>query len=153
MQKCRLPLPLERSAQNSLQRSKSLSWKLQAVHWDGINIKKKKKWRVRNLQPCPQRKGLEKWPDGVMSAKIEQCSIYLLCAQSLSHVHSLRPHGLWPARLLCPWDFPGKNTGVGCLALLKGIFLTQGLNLNPCVLHLHRQTGSLPLAPCGKPLC
>ena len=25
---------------------------------------------------------------------------------------SLRPHGLWPARLLCPWNSPGKNTGV-----------------------------------------
>ena len=42
--------------------------------------------------------------------------------------NSLRPHGLWPARLLCPWDFPGKNTGVGCHFLLQGIFLTQGLN-------------------------
>ena len=28
----------------------------------------------------------------------------------------LRPHGLQPARLLCPWDSPGKNTGVGCLS-------------------------------------
>ena len=37
-------------------------------------------------------------------------------------------HGLLPARLLCPWDFPGKNTGVGCQALLQGIFLTQGSN-------------------------
>ena len=27
---------------------------------------------------------------------------------------SSRPHGLQPTRLLCPWDFPGKNTGVGC---------------------------------------
>ena len=27
---------------------------------------------------------------------------------------SLRPHGLLPTRLLCPWNFPGKNTGVGC---------------------------------------
>ena len=27
---------------------------------------------------------------------------------------SLRPHGLQPTRLLCPWDFPGKSTGVGC---------------------------------------
>ena len=27
---------------------------------------------------------------------------------------SLWPHGLQPTRLLCPWDFPGKNTGVGC---------------------------------------
>ena len=28
--------------------------------------------------------------------------------------NSLRPHGLQPTRLLCPWDFPGKSTGVGC---------------------------------------
>ena len=42
---------------------------------------------------------------------------------------SLRPHGLQAARLLCPWDFPGKNTGVGCHFLLQGIFPTQELNL------------------------
>ena len=35
---------------------------------------------------------------------------------------------LQPARLLCPWDSPGKNIGVGCHALLRGIFLTQGSN-------------------------
>ena len=34
----------------------------------------------------------------------------------------------WTAWLLSPWDFPGKNTGVGCHFLLQGIFLTQGLN-------------------------
>ena len=39
---------------------------------------------------------------------------------------SLRPCGLQPARLLCPWDSPGQNTGVACHALLQGIFLTQG---------------------------
>ena len=44
--------------------------------------------------------------------------------------NSMRPHGLQPPRLLCPWDSPGKNTGVGCHALLRGIFLTQGSNLN-----------------------
>ena len=42
---------------------------------------------------------------------------------------SLRPHGLWPARLLCPWESPGKSTGVGCHAVLQGIFPTQGSNL------------------------
>ena len=42
---------------------------------------------------------------------------------------SLQPHGLQPTRLLSPWDFPGKNTGVGCCFLLQGIFLTQGSNL------------------------
>ena len=46
--------------------------------------------------------------------------------------NSLRLHGLWPARLLCPWNSPGKNTRVGCHFLLQGIFLTQGWN--PCLL-------------------
>ena len=45
---------------------------------------------------------------------------------------SLQPHELWPARLLCPWDFAGKNTGVGSHSL-PGIFPTQGSN--PCLLH------------------
>ena len=39
---------------------------------------------------------------------------------------SLRPHGLYPTRLLHPWDSPRKNTGVGCHLLLQGIFQTQG---------------------------
>ena len=34
----------------------------------------------------------------------------------------------WTTRLLCLWDFPDKNTGMGCHVLLQGIFLTQGLN-------------------------
>ena len=52
--------------------------------------------------------------------------------------------------LLCPWDSPGKNTGVGCHALLQGIFVTQGLN--PCLFCLlHWQAGSLPLVPPGTP--
>ena len=42
---------------------------------------------------------------------------------------SLRPHGLQPIRILRPWDFPGKSTGVGFHFLLQGIFLTQGSNL------------------------
>ena len=37
--------------------------------------------------------------------------------------NSLQPHGLWPTRLLCPWDFPGKNTGVGCHFLLQRVSL------------------------------
>ena len=50
------------------------------------------------------------------------------CAKSLPSRLTLRPHGLWPARLLCPWDSPGKNSGVGCHGLLQGIFPTQGSN-------------------------
>ena len=50
---------------------------------------------------------------------------------------------LWtvPAKLLCPWDSAGKNTGVGCHALLQGIFPVQGSNSH--FLHLlHWQVGS-----------
>jgi len=54
-----------------------------------------------------------------------------------------------PSRLLCPWDFPGKNTGMGCHALLQGIISTQ--RLNPHLLcHLHWKAGSLPLEPSGS---
>ena len=43
----------------------------------------------------------------------------------------VRPYGLLlPARLLRPWNSPGRNTGVGCCALLQGIFPTQGLDLH-----------------------
>ena len=38
-----------------------------------------------------------------------------------------------PLGFSCPWDFPGKNTGVGCHFLLQGIFLTRGSN--PGLLH------------------
>ena len=48
------------------------------------------------------------------------------------------------------WDSPGKNTGVGCCALLQGIFLTQGSNLR-LLCHLPWQASSLSLALPGKP--
>ena len=63
---------------------------------------------------------------------------------------SLRPYGLQPTRVLCPWDSPGKNTGVGCHAPLQGIFLTQ--ESNPCLLCLqHWQPGSLTLSHQESP--
>ena len=43
--------------------------------------------------------------------------------------YSLRPHGPQHTRLLCPWDSPGKNTGVDNHSLLPGIFPIQGSNL------------------------
>ena len=47
--------------------------------------------------------------------------IHLLLSHSVMS-DFLWPHGLQPTRLLCPWDFPGKNTGVGCHSLLQGSF-------------------------------
>ena len=63
---------------------------------------------------------------------------------------SLQPHGLQPTRVLCPWNSLGKDTGVGCHALLQGIFATQGSNLGllycrQILYHLNHQ-GSLNLS-------
>ena len=46
---------------------------------------------------------------------------------------SFRPHGLWPTLLLCPWDSPGRKTGVGYHFLLQGIFSAKGSNHISCV--------------------
>ena len=76
--------------------------------------------------------------------------------------NSVRPYELYLTRLLCPWDSPGKNSGVGCHALLQGIILTQ--RSNQCLLHCrwilyHWATGEallvLPLSrnklyPCSE---
>ena len=70
--------------------------------------------------PCGQRSLVNYSP----------CAVFSVSVMS----HSLQPHGphgLQSTRLLCPWRFSRdslKNTGVGCHALLQGIFPTQGLN-------------------------
>ena len=63
-------------------------------------------------------------------------STYILCsvAPIMSDTNSLWPHGLQATRLLCPWNFPGDNTGLVCHVLLQGVFLTQGSK--PHLLHL-----------------
>ena len=53
-----------------------------------------------------------------------------ICLLRHSVVSDFATPGLQPTRLLCPWDSPGKNTGVGCHFLLQGIFPTQGWNLH-----------------------
>ena len=60
-------------------------------------------------------------------ARRQQNLYFVFRVQVVSN--SLQPHGLRPARLPCPWDFPGKNTRVGCHSLLQGIFPTQESNL------------------------
>ena len=54
------------------------------------------------------------------------CSLHVCCVLSLFGLTLLQLDGLQPARLLCLWDSPGKNTAVGLCALFQGIFLTQG---------------------------
>ena len=68
-------------------------------------------------------------------------SILILCAHS---PQSCLP--LQPARLLCPWDSPGKNTGVERHFLLQGTFPTQRWITR----FLHWQADSLPLSHLGS---
>ena len=81
---------------------------------------------------------------GFTREKPDTCSV---CVLSLFTRPILcDPMDYSPTRLLCAWDSPGKNAGVGCHALLQGILLIQGLNLY--LLHLLPwKAGSLPLVP------
>ena len=63
-----------------------------------------------------------------------------------SQVQSCVTHGLQPTRLLCQWDFPGKNAGVGYRAIHQGIFPTQGWNPCSCIAGRFFTTG-----PPGNP--
>ena len=66
---------------------------------------------------------------------------------------SVQTYGLLLARLLCPWDSPGKNTGVGFQALFLGMFPTQGsIELVSLKSNLRWLVDYLPQAPPGKPL-
>ena len=71
--------------------------------------------------------------------------------------NALRLQGLLPPRLLCPWNSPGKNTGVGCPSFHQEIFLTQGSkpNLPHCrqiLYHLSHQWFRIRVAMQGTPV-
>ena len=103
---------------------------------------------------CPSSSS-ESGEKGQIPLSFMFCSIQTLkgfhhsfCLWACSVVsNSLRLHGLQPTSLLCLWNFPGKNTGVGCRFLLEGIFPIQGLNLHS----LHGQADSLPPSHWGSP--
>ena len=75
--------------------------------------------------------------------------------ESESVILSVMSDSLWPHELvppswfLCPWDSPGKNTGVGCHSLLQGIFPSQGANLGL----LHYRQFLYHLSHQGSPNC
>ena len=77
----------------------------------------------------------------------------MLAADSAPSMHvsdSLWPYEPQSARFLCLWDFPGKNTGVGCHFFLQGIFLNQGSNswlLHCRQILYHWATGKAPPLP------
>ena len=81
--------------------------------------------------------------------KRNPCLILFLELESESEVAQSYPTlcNSMDTRLLCPWDFLDKSTGVGCHFLLQGIFPTQGSN--PGVPHCRH---ALPSEPPGKSL-
>ena len=73
------------------------------------------------------RKGLSDWTE------LNWVPVGKSQAFWLGKLENWNNHGLLPARLPCPWNSPGKVTGVGCHSFLWGIFLTQ--TLNPALLN------------------
>ena len=67
------------------------------------------------------------------------CACAQLCLTLYDPMDGAPPPAASLARLICPWDFPSKNTGVGCHFILQGIFPTQGSNLHPLHLRIGRQ--------------
>ena len=72
--------------------------------------------------------------------------LFWFCVNHSVMFNSLQPHGLYSARLLCPWDPLGKNTAPGFYFLLQGIFPTQ--ESNPGLSHCRR---TLQCLRQGKP--
>ena len=69
------------------------------------------------------------------------------CSVDSAMFHSFQAPGLWLTRFPCPWDSPGKDTGVGCHALFQKVFLTPGSNQH--LLHCRRLLD--PLSHVGSP--
>ena len=97
--------------------------------------------------PCFCRHEWE--PQAAAGRPVRQGSVH---ASMLSHFSRVQLFVTpWTVARQCPLskDSPGKDTGVGCHALLQGIFPSRGWN--PYLLRLlHRQAGSLPLVPPGR---
>ena len=73
------------------------------------------------------RAPLSRLPTSSVELSLVPFHTALCCVLSCSVVSdSLQPYGLQLTNILCPWDSPGKNTGVDCQALLQRIFPTQG---------------------------
>ena len=66
-------------------------------------------------------------------SRTQHCKAVHCCLATKLCLTLLLPHGLQRPRLLWPWDFPAKDTGVSCHFLLQGIFLTQGSKCISCI--------------------
>ena len=109
-------------------------------------VQKSKQYRKKSsVLSCSIRGPFQlSFPPLSLTARVRACSVTQSCV-------TLWPHGLQPAKLLCPSHSPGKNTGMGCHFLLQGIFPAQGSN--PRLLHISCIAGEFfTTEPPGKPL-
>ena len=74
----------------------------------------------------------------------------VVCAQCPNRAYSLWPHELQPPRLLCPWDFPGKNMEWVAISSSKGSFQYRNQNCTSCISSI--AGGFFTTAPPGKSL-
>ena len=102
-------------------------------------------YTVSSHSIMPVRSSPERWK-GLSSEISLWLSVYV-CSVALVVSNSLWPYGLQPARLLSPWASPGKNTGMGCCALLGGSPDPGIKPVSPVSPALRR----IPTGPLGKP--
>ena len=95
---------LKGSAIGILGRNRSLSWETMLGCM---------RFSTASLQVCSQLLWQQNCPYTLSNALQEGARVRHSVVSD-----SFQPHGLQPSRLLCPWDSPGKNTGVGCHSLL-----------------------------------
>ena len=120
-----------------------LWWAAVSVSWGLI---------VSSLPHCLSFDGKEcKGRKTIVYSKAKAWSMLVFVLRCFNHVlFFCNPMACSPPISSVRGDSPGKNTGVGCHALLQGTFPTQGSSPRLlCLLHL--QTGSLPLVPPGRP--
>ena len=149
---CHLERPLRRETSCLLVYKGAEVWTLDQIAWVWMSHLSLNSWMIFGKSLHLHEPSFFTWKVRIRTGAPLKGRMKSVCVPSHSVISNpLRRCVLWPARLLCPWGFPGKNTGVDCHVLLQGIFLTQGLNY--CLLCLlHWWVGSLPLAP-PKPRC
>ena len=108
---------------------------VRTLEWVAISFSNAWKWKVKmkslsRVQLCATPEmAAHQAPPTLGFSRQEHCSVFPFTSPmhesekwkwSRSVVSdSEQPHGLQPTRLLCPWYFPGKNTGMGCHCLLR----------------------------------
>ena len=114
-------------------------------------VKKRENWSMRNNIPlCLSEADLENH-SSIFTPLQKTHYLYTHILSCFSRFGLCDPMDCSQLKSLCSWDSPGKNSGVGCHALLQRIFLIQGSN--PCLLCLlNWQVDSLSLVPPGKPI-